>query len=90
MRPMSDSHAEKVQQVFLSALEVPAEKRDAWLRNECGTNESLWAEVRSLLEHANPSVDLLEQNLDEVIPDIPQLGETPEENQTPRTNCLLM
>ncbi len=84
MRPMSDSHAEKVQQVFLSALEVPAEKRDAWLRNECGTNESLWAEVRSLLEHANPSVDLLEQNLDEVIPDIPQLGETPEENQTPQ------
>ncbi|HCO26538.1 MAG TPA: serine/threonine protein kinase, partial [Gimesia maris] len=79
---MSDSHAEKVQQVFLSALEVPAEKRDAWLRNECGTNESLWAEVRSLLEHANPSVDLLEQNLDEVISDIPQLGDLPEEKQT--------
>ncbi|WP_339687380.1 serine/threonine protein kinase [Gimesia maris] len=81
---MSDSHAEKVQQVFLSALEVPAEKRDAWLRNECGTNESLWAEVRSLLEHANPSVDLLEQNLDEVISDIPQLGDLPEEKQTPQ------
>tara|TARA_R110002111_G_scaffold260623_1_gene332139 strand:+ start:46823 stop:49360 length:2538 start_codon:yes stop_codon:yes gene_type:complete len=80
---MSDSHAEKVQQVFLSALEVPVEKRDTWLVNECGSNEVLLAEVQSLLNHAAPSVDLLEQNLDEVIADIPHLEDLPEAEQTP-------
>ncbi|WP_417387443.1 serine/threonine protein kinase [Gimesia sp.] len=80
---MSDSHAERVQQVFLSALEIPSEKRDEWLANECGSNIVLLAEVQSLLKHADPSVDLLEQNLDEVVSNLPHLDEPLEVQQPP-------
>ncbi len=70
---MTDSRALKIQQVFLAALDIRPEKLDAWLRRECGSDSALITEVRSLLDHAEPSLDPLEQNLDEVIADIPRL-----------------
>lgn len=71
---MDDSRARQIQQIFLAALELPAKQRDAWLRQECGTDDALIGEVLSLLDHAEPSLDLLEQDLDQVIADIPRLG----------------
>ncbi|MEQ9068172.1 MAG: hypothetical protein RLO18_15670, partial [Gimesia chilikensis] len=82
---MSNSHAAKVQQTFLAALEVDDEQRDAWLVQECGSDEALLTEVRSLLNHADPSVDLLEQKLDEVVADIPHLDEEAEPAATQET-----
>lgn len=82
---MSESHAEKVQQTFLEALEVPLEQRDNWLLKECGSNTVLLTDVRSLLKHADPSVDLLEQNLDEVVADLPHLDAEPESSQPQET-----
>ncbi|MEQ8852742.1 serine/threonine-protein kinase [Gimesia sp.] len=83
---MSKSHAEKVQQTFLAALEVDDEQRDAWLVQKCGSDEALLTEVRSLLNHADPSVDLLEQKLDEVVADIPHLDEEAEPAATQETD----
>ncbi|MDA0808609.1 MAG: serine/threonine-protein kinase [Planctomycetota bacterium] len=71
---MDDSRARQIQQIFLAALELPAKQRDAWLRQECGTDDALIGEVLSLLDHAEPSLDPLEQDLDQVIADIPRLG----------------
>ena len=70
---MSNSRAKQIQQMFLAALEVPAEKRDAWLRRECVSDGALIAEVLSLLDHAEPGLDPLEKDLDQVIADIPRL-----------------
>lgn len=82
---MTDPQTGTVQRVFLQALEVPADQREAWLQKQCGSDEKLLAEVRSLLEHADPSADLLEQDLDQVISDIPRLGDedTPENETAP-------
>lgn len=70
---MTNSRAQQIQQLFLAALEVRKEELDAWLRRKCESDEALIAEVRSLLDHAEPSLDPLEQNLDEVIAEIPRL-----------------
>lgn len=79
---MAKSRSQKIQQVFLAALEVSEEERDAWLRKECDADNELLAEVQSLLEHAEPSLDLLEQNLDEVIADLPRFnGDDPPQVQ---------
>ncbi|QDV50085.1 serine/threonine protein kinase [Gimesia fumaroli] len=82
---MTDPQTGTVQRVFLQALDVPAEEREAWLQKKCGSDKKLLAEVRSLLEHAEPSADLLEQDLDQVIADIPRLGDedTPESETAP-------
>ncbi|MCA9218528.1 MAG: serine/threonine protein kinase [Planctomycetales bacterium] len=55
---------ERVQRMFLDALEVPADQRDAWLVDECGENHALLKEIRSLLEHDEAENDHLEQGLD--------------------------
>ncbi|WP_417389121.1 serine/threonine protein kinase [Gimesia sp.] len=82
---MTDPQIGTVQRVFLKALEIPAEKRETWLQKQHGSDKKLLAEVRSLLENAEPSADLLEQNLDQVIADIPRLGDedTPESETAP-------
>lgn len=70
---MTDLRAQKIQRIFLAALNVSPEELEAWLRRECGADIELIAEVRSLLDHADPNVDPLEQNLDDVIADLPRL-----------------
>ncbi|MGQ0723549.1 MAG: tetratricopeptide repeat protein [Candidatus Eiseniibacteriota bacterium] len=40
---------ERVQQIFAAALERPDESRDSFVREACGEDEALLAEVRSLL-----------------------------------------
>jgi hypothetical protein len=39
--------------IFLEAVELPREKRDAWIRRACGDDEELLREVLSLLEFDN-------------------------------------
>ena len=48
---------EKVKQIFSSALELEPDKRTAFLREACGGDESLLAEVQSLLAaHDDPAM----------------------------------
>ncbi|PQO26399.1 serine/threonine protein kinase [Blastopirellula marina] len=64
-----DPNLERLQQAFLAALEVPEDQRDDWLERECGSDAALLQNVRSLLGHANPNNDLLEQSPDKAIAD---------------------
>ncbi len=68
---MTDNGENRIQQLFLAALERPSSERDAWLVEQCGQDASLLAEVRSLLEHDTPVDDPLEQGLDRAWPDLP-------------------
>lgn len=47
----SDSFWQRVQQIFDSAVELPAEEHTAHLKNLCGNDEKLRMEVESLLYH---------------------------------------
>lgn len=67
---MGDSQFDRVQYLFLTALEVPAEQRESWLHEQCGDDQALLKEIRSLLKHDSPRDDPLEKQLDEVIPDV--------------------
>ena len=59
----SDDRNNRVQKLFLSALEIPEDQRDAWLTEQCGEDKQLLAEVRSLLQHYVLTKDPLEQGL---------------------------
>ncbi len=61
MHNKTDSN--QVQKLFLSALEIPEDQRDAWLTEQCGEDKQLLAEVRSLLQHDALTKDPLEQGL---------------------------
>jgi len=65
----SDPNLERLQQTFLAALEIPEEQRAQWLEKECGSDAALLQNVRSLLGHANPNNDPLEQSPDQAIAD---------------------
>ena len=75
---MTDSQTARAQKLFLAALELPELEREAWLKRECVADPSLFRNVMSLLGHAEPTFDRLEQNLDEVITDIPQVESDPQ------------
>ena len=50
----------RVRALFADALDVPAAQREAWLRERCGDDVSVHAEVSSLLAaHAQPADDFL-------------------------------
>ena len=50
---MSDRFA-RVREIVLAARDLPAERRAAWIENECGSDAELRAEVESLLAHDSP------------------------------------
>lgn len=60
---------DRVRQLFLEALELPAAKREAWLLRQCDNDSALMEEVRSLLAHDGRAEDPLEKRLDEAIID---------------------
>ena len=66
---MSESRIERVQRLFLSALEFPEDERETWLVEQCGDDVSLLKEVLTLLQHDEPSKDPLENPLHEAIAD---------------------
>ena len=61
---MSEEKFDRVQQLFLTALERPSAERAVWLREQCGSDLALLEEVRSLLRYDNPADDPLEAPLD--------------------------
>ena len=65
----------RIQELFLAALDRPAQERDAWLAEQCGDDKELFSNVRALLEHDNPSDDPLEKNLAEALGGLPPLGQ---------------
>ena len=79
---MADSRAQLIQKIFLAALDVPPGERDAWLGRKCKADDALIAEVRSLLDHAEPTQDPLEKDLDQAIADIPRLDKLGEVDET--------
>ncbi len=68
---MSEPDNNRIQKLFLAALELPVDQRDAWLAEQCGDDANLLSEVRALLEHDSPDDDPLEKGLDEALEDIP-------------------
>ncbi len=62
---MSNGSSQRVQELFLAALELPDEQRDPWLVDQCGADSALLDEVRSLIRHDSPDDDPLEQQFDE-------------------------
>ena len=64
---MNQHDKNRVQEMFLEALQQSDEDRDAWLVDQCGDDAELLAEVRSLLDHDGPDDDLLEQPIDVAI-----------------------
>ncbi len=73
---------DRVQHLFLMALELPRSERDDWLLQQCGNDSSMLEEVRSLLAHDACGDDPLEKGLDEALVDHPYA--TPNHNSLPR------
>ncbi len=69
---MDKSATTRLQRIFLRALEMPGSERESWLVKECDNDHSLLQNVRALLAHAEPTVDLLELDLNQAVADLPQ------------------
>src|SRR5688572_5475923 len=50
MNPSSREHWQRIEQLLDAALDLPAEQRDAFLREACSADDELRAEVAGLLE----------------------------------------
>jgi len=48
---MTSERSSRIEEIFLSATELPLEERDAYLDAQCGTDESLRAAVDELIGH---------------------------------------
>ncbi len=59
------SNQDRAEELFLAAIDMPAENRDAWLVEQCDGDGALLREVQSLLKHGNPEDDPLERGLDQ-------------------------
>lgn len=85
---MAKLQTARIQQLFLEALELPLEHRTAWVSKQCGSDSKLAADVLSLLDHVAPTVDLLELDLADAIPDASQvINDTIVPTETGRTQC---
>lgn len=67
---MGEKKDDRIQSLFLTALEMPEEQRESWLTTQCGDDQALLREICSLLIHDSPSVDPLEKRLDQVFVDL--------------------
>lgn len=67
---MADEQYDQVQHLFLKALELPEERRESWLVEQCGDDQALLDEVRTLLTHDSRADDPLEKPLEKVIADV--------------------
>ncbi len=74
---MTSERWDRVQEIFLEALERPSVERAAFLEAVCAGDAGLRAEVESLLDHDDPGQSLLDSgvtapwNLEETEPDDP-------------------
>lgn len=58
---MSKKNLSQVEDVFHAALDVPVEERDAYLARVCNGDESLYAEVRSLISELNTNPGFMDE-----------------------------
>ncbi len=65
---MKKSDFQKIKEIFAAALDAPAENRAAFLREKCGTDFVLLAEVESLLANSVEAENLLEKNALNFVP----------------------
>lgn len=56
---MDSQRLKQIEEIFLKASELPANERDAFLMNKCGTDDDLRQEVESLLTFEKTSDDLI-------------------------------
>ena len=54
---MTDGGSDRVQELFVAALEIATDARDTWLVQQCGDDHDLLQEVRSLLDHDSLDCD---------------------------------
>jgi serine/threonine protein kinase len=64
---MGEEQFDRVQYLFLTALELPEDQRELWLIQQCGDDQALLQEVRTLLIHDSPADDPLEHPLEQAI-----------------------
>jgi hypothetical protein len=57
-----EEHIERLQQLFQTAAEVPADELSEWLAARCGDRTELLKDVQRLLDQANRSHDPLEEH----------------------------
>jgi eukaryotic-like serine/threonine-protein kinase len=58
---MSDKNLSQIENVFHAALDLPADERDAYLAHVCAGNESLYAEVCSLISEVDTHNGFMDQ-----------------------------
>ena len=68
----------KVESIFQGALDRPAEARTAYLRESCGSDVKLRAEVEALLAEHSTEAEFLEKPLIELPRDLPPISLTPD------------
>ncbi len=78
---MNNSGSNRIQELFLAALEIDESQRSAWLAEQCGADQDLLKNVQSLLKHDEPDNDPLEQGLNGAIVDFPNTDLSEENNQ---------
>ncbi len=62
----------RTEELFHAALEVAPSERDSFLRQACGSDLALFAEVQSLLQSADGSIDFLPQAVSKMAQSISQ------------------
>lgn len=68
----------KVESIFQGALERPTEARNAYLRESCGSDVQLRAEVEALLAEHSTEAEFLDKPLVELPRDLPPISLTPD------------
>ncbi|MFK7777167.1 MAG: protein kinase, partial [Gimesia sp.] len=79
---MDKSGLNRLQELFLAALEQPENERSVWLAEQCGDDQDLLKNVQSLLNHDEPMNDPLEKGLNEAIVDFPSAEDSEEINDS--------
>ncbi len=61
---MSENRNERIQELFVGALDLASAEQEEWLRSKCGDDQAMLNEVLDLLRHDQPTADPLEHGLD--------------------------
>ena len=61
---MENNDSQRIQELFLQALDLPADERRSWLSQECAGDEKMIEEVMALVGHDKKENDPLEKGLE--------------------------
>ncbi|MCG2589569.1 serine/threonine-protein kinase [Rhodohalobacter sulfatireducens] len=65
---MNDDRIKRIEILLEQALALPKDKRDAFINHECGADEELLSEVRSLLKNSNRAFEFIKNVSREIVP----------------------